>query len=256
MSLFIASLNSGSNGNCYYVGNKQDAVLVDAGISRKETERRMHRLGLTIDKVRAIFISHEHSDHIRGVEVLSRKHNIPVYMSPATYLSSSLDIAPELLRTFTPNEKIDIAGLSIHALPKQHDGIDPFSFTVTHDGTTVGVFTDIGEPCSNVIGHFSHCHAAFLEANYDETMLEEGKYPVYLKKRIRSQVGHLSNLQALELFNNHRSPSLKLLILSHLSQHNNHPQIVQDLFAKHANGTRIVIASRHEESDVFCVPGE
>ena len=251
MSLFIASLNSGSNGNCYYIGNDRDALLIDAGISCRQTERRMARLGLSVDQVRAVFISHEHSDHTRGVEVLSRKHRIPVYITPATHRNSRLYLDPKLVRPFTAHEQVHIGGLSVTPVPKQHDGIDPHSFTISFNNITAGVFTDIGIACDHIIHHIRRCHAAFLEANYDETMLEEGPYPVYLKRRIRGEEGHLSNMQSLELFQNHRAPFLKLLVLSHLSAQNNHPQIVHDLFTPHANGTRIVIASRDEETELF-----
>lgn len=251
MSLSISSINSGSNGNCYYIGNEHDAVLIDAGISCRETENRMARLGLSLDRVRGIFISHEHSDHIRGVSVISRKHGIPVYITPATLGNTRLSLSPELVRPFTADEPLSFGRLSVFPFHKHHDGNDPHSFTVTCDGITAGVFTDIGTPCENVIDRFSQCHAAFLEANYDETMLEKGNYPFYLKKRIRSDVGHLSNDQALDLFLHHRAPSLKLLLLSHLSAHNNTPQIVSGLFEPHANGTRVVVASRYKESEVF-----
>jgi len=253
MSLFFTSLNSGSNGNCYYIGNEQDAILIDAGISCRETEKRMSGLGLSLEKVRAIFISHEHSDHIRGAEVLSRKYSIPVYMSAVTCLNSVVPVETNLMRTFTAAEKLDISSLRVCPFPKQHDSVDPYSFTVSFNGITVGVFTDIGEACPNLVHHFSLCHAAFLEANYDEVMLEEGNYPSYLKKRIKSSVGHLSNLQALELFTRHKSPFLTHLILSHLSAHNNHPSVVDKLFSQHANGTRIEIASRYKETEVFCI---
>ena len=253
MTLYISSLNSGSNGNCYYIGNDHDAVLIDAGISCRQTERRMARLGLSIGRVRAIFISHEHSDHTRGVEVLSRKHRIPVYITPATHEESRLYLDPELLRSFTSDEPVHIGGLSVNPFPKRHDGIDPHSFTVTFKGITAGVFTDIGTACDQVIHHISRCHAAFLETNYDETMLEEGNYPFYLKRRIRGDEGHLSNTQALEIFRNHCTPSMKFLVLSHLSAQNNHPQVVHDLFIPHANGTRIAIASRYEETELFSI---
>jgi len=253
MSLYITSLNSGSNGNCYYIGNEQEAVLVDAGISCREIERRMTSLGLSVGNIKAIFVSHEHSDHIRGVGVLSRKHSIPVYMSAQTCLSSIIPVEPDLIRTFQSNETINTGSLQVDAFPKLHDSIDPYSFTVHYDGITIGVFTDIGEPCANVIHHFGRCHAAFLEANYDERMLDDGTYPVYLKRRIKSQTGHLSNNQALELFTKHKAPHLQHLILSHLSEHNNHPGIVSRLFEPHANGTRIRIASRYRETEVICV---
>jgi phosphoribosyl 1,2-cyclic phosphodiesterase len=254
--LYLASLNSGSNGNCYYVGNDLDAVLIDAGISCRETEYRMRRLGLSLAKVRAILISHEHSDHIMGVDVLSRKHRIPVYITPSTHLNSRIRADQHLLRPFSANEELQFGSLTVKAFAKQHDAADPHSFTVTGSGITVGVFTDIGTVCEQLIHHFSQCHAAFLEANYDETMLEEGHYPYFLKRRIRGDKGHLSNVQALELFNSYRAPFLELLVLSHLSQQNNHPQVVNDLFAPIANGTRVIIASRFGESEIFSVQHE
>ena len=253
MSLHLSSLNSGSNGNCYYIGNNHDAVLVDAGISCRETEHRFERLGLSIRKIRAIFISHEHTDHTRGVSVLSKKYRIPVFITAATHQNSRLWLDPQLVNSFTTHEPLRIGSLTVIPVPKLHDGTDPHSFTVTGNGITVGVFTDIGLACEHVIRHFGRCHAAFLEANYDETMLKKGTYPEFLKNRIRGGVGHLSNIQALELFTSHRAPFLKLLMLSHLSEQNNRPWIVHELFAPHANGTRIVVASRYEESKLYSI---
>ena len=253
MSLYITSLNSGSNGNCYYIGNEHEAVLIDAGLSCRETELRMSRLGLAMRKIRAIFISHEHTDHTRGAEFISRKYSLPVYITAATHRSGRLKLEPQLIKPFTADIPVQIGELSVHAFPKRHDASEPHSFTVNGGGITIGIFTDIGIACGHVIHHLSQCHAAFLETNYDETMLEEGNYPVYLKRRIRSDDGHLSNLQALELFITHRPPFMSLLVLSHLSAYNNSPQLVNDLFSKHANGTRIVVASRYEETQVFKV---
>jgi phosphoribosyl 1,2-cyclic phosphodiesterase len=252
MSLYFTSLNSGSNGNCYYIGNSHEAVLIDAGISCRETERRMSRLGLSIRKVKAIFISHEHTDHIRGVEVISRKYRIPVFITGMTYDNSRLKLDPLLINGFNANETVQIGNLRVNPVRKQHDAAEPHSFTVYGNGITVGVFTDIGTACEHVVHHFGQCHAAFLEANFDDEMLEKGRYPLFLKRRIRSDEGHLSNDQALDLFINHRPQFMELLVLSHLSAHNNHPQLVHDLFSTYANGTRIVVASRYEESEVFC----
>jgi phosphoribosyl 1,2-cyclic phosphodiesterase len=201
-------------------------------------------------------ISHEHTDHTMGAEVLSRKHRIPVYITPATHLNSLIRIDQHLLHPFSADEELHFGTLTVKAFPKQHDAADPHSFTVTGNGITVGVFTDIGSVCEELIHHFSKCHAAFLEANYDETMLEEGRYPYFLKRRIRGGKGHLSNVQALGLFNSYRAPFLELLVLSHLSAQNNHPQIVTGLFAPHANGTCVAIASRFNESEVFSMHQE
>ena len=253
MPLYLTSLNSGSNGNCYYIGNGLEAVLIDAGISCRETERRMIRLGLSLRSVKAIFITHEHTDHTRGTEVISRKYGIPVYITGATYRNSRLNLDPQKVKPFTADTPVYIGNLRVNPFPKWHDASEPHSFTVSQNGITAGVFTDLGMACEHVVHHLSQCHAAFLEANYDENMLENGHYPLYLKRRIRGMEGHLSNNQALELFTTHRPPWMQLLVLSHLSAVNNHPKIVHELFTTHANGIKIVVASRYEETEVFCV---
>ena len=251
MSLFITSLNSGSNGNCYYVGNSNEAVLIDVGISCRETEKRMKRLGLAINKVKAIFISHEHSDHIRGVSVLSSKFKLPVYITSTTLMNSGLILDEDLVKNFTGCNEIRIGELLVKPFPKMHDASDPYSFIVSGNGINIGVLTDIGSACENVITNFKNCHAAFLEANYDEKMLENGSYPYYLKDRITSDKGHLSNEQSLEIFVKHRSANMSHLILSHLSKDNNCPRLVHELFSKHTQNTHIAVASRYNESEVF-----
>jgi len=253
MCLFISSLNSGSNGNCYYVGNENDAVLIDAGISCRETEKRMKRLGLEMEKVRAIFVSHEHSDHIRGISVLAKKYQLPVYITPNTHRNGGLSIQDHLLFSFSSFDKISIGELIITAFPKIHDASEPHSFVVSCGDVNVGIFTDLGAPCEQLIHHFGQCHAAFLEANYDEAMLEGGRYPYYLKRRISGGMGHLSNRQALEVFKAHRPPFMSHLLLSHLSKDNNCPDLVRDLFQEHAQGTEIVVASRFEETPVYYI---
>jgi len=256
MSLAIFSLNSGSNGNCYYVGNQQEAVLVDAGLSCRETELRLSRSGLSIKKVKAVFITHEHLDHTRGASAIARKHGIPVYISAHTYHQSRWKLNDDMVKHFEPYQEIAVGGLSVNPFPKRHDASEPFSFTVSGNGITVGVMTDIGSTCEHVIRNFGKCHAVFLEANYDEEMLENGSYPVYLKARIRSDHGHLSNHQSLELFTKHRPAFMSHVLLSHLSQDNNNPQLVEKLFKQHAGNIHISVASRHRESPVYHITGE
>lgn len=253
MSLFISSLNSGSNGNCYYIGNEHDAVLVDGGISCRETVKRMKRLGLNPKKVRAIFVSHEHGDHIHGVPALSKKFQVPVYITNETLQQVNLEIREELVHSFTAYQPVVVGSLSVTAFPKFHDASDPHSFIVEGSGVTVGVFTDIGRPCQHVIRNFRQCNAAFLEANYDELMLEHGSYPVMLKRRIRGDHGHMSNGQALQLFLRHKPPFMSHLLLSHLSQENNSPKIVRQLFTRHAGRTEIVVAGRDRETKLYHV---
>jgi phosphoribosyl 1,2-cyclic phosphodiesterase len=255
MSLFITSLNSGSNGNCYYVGNHSDAVLIDVGISCRETEKRMKQLSLSMNTVKAIFVSHEHGDHIKGVSTLANKYSLPVYITSTTAKHGPI-LIKHLAKPFAANEVINIGELTVIPFTKKHDAIDPHSFVIRCKETTVGVFTDIGIACDQVIQYFKQCHAVFLEANYDEDMLENGRYPIHLKNRIRGGQGHLSNRQALELFIRHRPPFMSHLLLSHLSKENNSPELAEALFRKHANNTHVVVASRYKATSVYTITGE
>jgi phosphoribosyl 1,2-cyclic phosphodiesterase len=251
MSVFVSSLNSGSNGNCYYLGTQDEGILVDAGISCRETVKRLKRLGLAAKKIKAIFITHEHGDHTHGASSLSKKYKIPVFITVKTFNAGRLEIDETLLRTFTAYEPVKVGNFQVIGFPKKHDAIDPHSFIVEINNLCVGVFTDIGAACDHVTQNFSRCHAAFLESNYDDDMLLQGSYPYHLKERIRGNLGHLSNEQALNIFLNHRSENLSHLFLSHLSQDNNSPKLVKNLFSKHAGKTEIIVASRQKESKLY-----
>jgi phosphoribosyl 1,2-cyclic phosphodiesterase len=205
-----------------------------------------------MNNLKAIFISHEHGDHIKGVTTLANKYSLPVYITPIT-AKHGPGLIRHLSRTFTADQPVAIGELSITPFTKQHDAIDPYSFIISYKGITVGVFTDIGAACKQVTHYFSQCHAAFLEANYDETMLENGPYPLHLKNRIRGDHGHLSNRQALELFISHRPSFMTHLLLSHLSKENNRPELVEELFTRQARGTNIIVAGRYKATDIFTI---
>ena len=255
MPLFIGSIASGSNGNCYYIGNEEEAVLVDAGISCRETEKRMARQGLSMQQVKAIFVSHEHTDHIKGVSVLANKYQLPIFLTDGTRAACRLAVPDRLLHSLSDLQTVTVGNLQVTSFRKHHDAADPHSFVIKGDGNTVGVFTDIGRVCERMVDFFGRCDAAFLEANYDVDMLMQGRYPFYLKNRIRSGLGHLSNAEALELFVQHRSPTLRHLFLSHLSRDNNDPERVAQLFNEHRKDTEIVVASRDAETAVYCLDG-
>ena len=251
--LQVAALNTGSNGNCFYVGNHQEAVLIDAGISCREIEKRMRRLELDMGRVRAVFITHEHTDHICGLATLTKKYQLPVYITPLTLQHSRLALDTRWVRPFLANKPVKVGAMQVKPFRKVHDAIDPHSFMISCQGIHVGVITDIGHHSREVISHFKQCHAVFLESNYCEDMLWKGSYPYPLKKRISGGQGHISNRQALELFMDHRVKQLTHLFLSHLSGNNNTPELVYDLFRPYQHLARIVVASRHEETPLYWI---
>jgi phosphoribosyl 1,2-cyclic phosphodiesterase len=255
MSLLITSLNSGSNGNCYYVGNEEEAVFIDAGLSCRETERRMAQLGLPMHRVKAIFVSHEHSDHISGIDVLARRYDLPIFLTARMQQYGRIRVEPHHVLLYEAFQPVCIGNLRITAFPKLHDACDPHSFTVADDSTTIGVFTDLGFPCKELIRHFKQCHAAFLEANYDEEMLRTGHYPMHLKNRIRGGHGHLSNDQAVQLLATYKPTFMSHLLPAHLSKENNCPKLVKKLFDQYAGGTTITVASRYDASPVYHIQG-
>jgi phosphoribosyl 1,2-cyclic phosphodiesterase len=253
--LKIASIASGSNGNCYYLENDNDAILVDAGISTKQIVLRMAHLGLSISKVRAVIISHEHTDHVRGVDVLSRKYSVPVFMTQKTYSSYGIIIKDSLLNFFFPGKQLKFGNIHVNPFLKSHDAAEPCSFSVSSQRKNVAVMTDIGLICSNIISHVKDADAIFLECNYDDDMLQTGPYPPYLKKRISSDVGHLSNTQAGMIALEHASSRLKHVFLSHISENNNTPELAFHTFNNLIRQRKdlkpeLFIASRYTESDL------
>lgn len=255
MALYAASLNSGSNGNCYYVGNAHEAVLIDVGISCREVEKRMQRLSLNPKQIKAIFVSHEHGDHIHGVPAFASKFNVPVYITPSTYRAANLSLTKVSVNTFTPNQPINIGELVVLPFPKQHDAADPHSFVVQHKGIHVGIMTDIGRVCDHVVRHLKQCHAVFLESNYDTEMLDKGGYPLALKNRIRNGYGHLSNHEAADLLMQHRPDFLSHVFLSHLSRNNNSPERALAAFQNFQHQSQVLIAPRDKETPLFLIDG-
>lgn len=246
----LCALASGSNGNCYYIGNETDAVLVDAGISAKQILIRINDAGLDASKIRGIFVSHEHSDHIRGVRVLSKRLGIPAWFSQGTFNTIIESEQPELMNIFIPGRAVKSGSFTIHPFLKNHDAVEPCSFRIEHDDWHIGVFTDIGEACEQVKNHLRKCHALFLETNYDEKMLWEGSYPYMLKRRVSSTFGHLSNDQAFELIREHAGPELVHVFLSHLSGENNRPELAVAQFESLTDRFNVMLTSRHTFSEL------
>lgn len=247
----ICALASGSNGNCYYIGNSEEAVLIDAGLSFKQILKRLEAKALDPMRIKALFITHEHGDHLRGARVTGKKLDVPVYMTAGTYRAAFRTWKPISYLAVQDNDPVKIGSLTIFPILKNHDAAEPTSFRIESNGLNIGVFTDIGAPCDNVKNHLKQCHALFLETNYDYQMLKEGSYPYYLKVRIDSTVGHLSNLQAFELLNEHAHPELRCVFLSHLSAENNKPELALGQFKSLEDRFLVKLTDRFAASEIF-----
>lgn len=246
-----AAIASGSNGNCYYVAKGEDVVLIDVGINTKHVELRMAKLGLSPAAVKAIFITHEHTDHIKGLSVFCKRYQIPVYLTEGTYKGTKLRLPEHLVHIINADARIEVGALTVIGIPKYHDAKEPCSFVVTDGVTNVSILTDLGRGCDNVKHVIQHSDVLLLESNYDEEMLRTGRYSYYLKNRISSGWGHISNREALELLLENRSTRLRHLILGHLSGENNTVDIVHQTFAPHCEGIELSIALRTEETPLF-----
>ena len=221
--LSLCMLASGSRGNAIYISDGNTSVLFDAGLSGAEIERRMQKRALIPNELDALVVSHEHTDHIQGVGVLSRRYDLPVYMSSQCPKASLGKIIR--LNHFECGTPFHLNDLIIRPFATSHDAQDPVGFTITRNGTRLGIATDLGIVTAMVKEHLKNCHALIIEANHDMAMLENGPYPWYLKQRIKSRLGHISNKACKELLMEIKHPQLRRVILAHLSETNNTPEM-------------------------------
>jgi phosphoribosyl 1,2-cyclic phosphodiesterase len=228
------ALASGSSGNCFYVGGKKSGVLIDAGISSKRIVESLNKIGRKPESIKAILITHEHTDHIRGVDVFSRNFNTPIFVNEKTLNDRFLCSNSDALNLFNTNETLRIAGLEITSFLKAHKAVEPVFFSLFEKTTkkTVSVVTDAGHCCKNIQQEISESNFVFLESNHDPKMLDEGPYPWHVKRWIKSDIGHLSNTQAGLGVLEHAKPKLKNLVLSHISRTNNSPELALKTFKK------------------------
>jgi phosphoribosyl 1,2-cyclic phosphodiesterase len=221
----LCMLASGSKGNAIYVSDGCTAVLVDAGLSGIEIERRMQSRDISPESLHAIVVSHEHADHIRGVGVLSRRYNLPVYISAKTR-EAALPQIKSAWKTvlFECGTPFKIKSLHIHPFSISHDAIDPAGFTITLNQKKIGIATDLGMATAMVRHHLQSCNLLILEANHDPDMLISGPYPWHLKQRVNGRTGHLSNQDSRILLEDIQHDRLQHVILAHLSETNNTPE--------------------------------
>ena len=220
-------LGSGSRGNCTLVQSKDSCLLIDNGFSGKEVVERLARLGITPDMLSALVVTHEHSDHVKGVGVLARRCNIPVYANEATHRAIEATVgALPLPREFGVGDTFIINELSLHPFSVSHDAVDPVGFTVSDGERTLGYCTDTGKITRLIEYRLQACQALILEANHDVQMLKTGPYPFPLKQRVLSGGGHLANNDSVDFARRLAGGCLKMLVLAHLSAANNHPDLV------------------------------
>jgi len=258
----LCSIASGSSGNCIYVGTEETHLLVDAGISKKRIEEGLSGIGVNPESLSGILITHEHSDHISGLGVMSRKYHIPIYATAETvhgifHGSNVGRIQPELFHYIDPEQQFTIGDVEVTAFSIPHDAANPVGYTFSSGGKKIGVATDIGMFNERIVEHLMGVHALLLEANHDVHMLEAGTYPYYLKRRILGERGHLSNENAGILLSRIWSPELRAVYLGHLSKENNYPDLAYEavrlelkkVHADYESYTRLRVAARECASE-------
>ncbi len=223
-SFCLCPLASGSKGNAIFVSTPDTAVLVDAGLSGIEIQRRMAAVGRTPDDLKAIIITHEHTDHVKGAGVLSRRFNIPVYVTSDTFNACKGLGKIDQINFFECGSAFDIGSLAVNPFSISHDACDPAGLTLKHQGKKIGIATDLGIVTNLVRTHLSRANALYIEANHDPDMLMTGPYPWHLKQRIQSRTGHISNQNARDLVAQICHKDLDHVVLAHLSEENNCPE--------------------------------
>lgn len=220
-------LGSGSKGNCTLVEAGSTRVLIDNGFSGKEIVARLASLGIAPESLAALILTHEHDDHVKGVGVLARRFNLPVYANEATHRAAEAKTGKVAARReFGVGEPFAVEGLRIHPFAISHDAADPVGFVLGDGVCNLGYCTDTGTITRLIRHRLQACHAVILEANHDVRMVKEGPYPLPLQQRVLSNRGHLANPDALDLAAILAGERLRLLVLAHLSEVNNQPDLV------------------------------
>jgi phosphoribosyl 1,2-cyclic phosphodiesterase len=253
-ALSVCMLASGSRGNAIYLSDGKSRILIDAGLSGVEIERRMAGRGLDPKQLDAIVVSHEHSDHIQAVGVLARRFKLPVYISDGTHTAAGGQLGRiETVCHFSCGVPFQIGQLELHPFSISHDATDPAGFTVTANGTRLGIATDLGIATTMVKTHLQDCVALIIEANHDPDMLARGPYPWPLKQRIQSRSGHLSNDDTSLLLKEVLHDRLTHVILAHLSEQNNTPEKARGTVGQALQRTRVnlSVAVQDRCSEIF-----
>jgi phosphoribosyl 1,2-cyclic phosphodiesterase len=262
MKLNFCSLSSGSSGNCYYVGNEFHGILIDAGISASSIRRFLNGIDISMQTIMGVLVTHNHIDHIRGLEVLTRKNHLPVFTTRKIWqsiLSPHMNISTDCIREIPLQQKFHLAGFDIEAFPVSHDAPETIGFHLGAGDKKITIATDLGHICETSAPYLQAANLLVIESNYDEMMLMNGSYPYFLKARIKSDNGHLGNHQTSGFLADNISSNISHICLAHLSKNNNTPEIafqtLQRVFAERGivlNGhPRISVLNRYTPSEVI-----
>jgi len=227
MKLNFCSLSSGSSGNCYYIGNEFHGILIDAGISATSIRKFLKDIGISMQTIMGVMITHNHIDHIRGLEVLTRKNSLPAFTTHKIWesiLTPQKKISRDCIREISLQQKFHLAGFDIEAFPVYHDAPETIGFHICAGDKKITIATDLGHICQTAAPYIKEANLLVIESNYDEEMLVNGNYPYYLKARIKSDHGHLGNHQTSVFLADIFNDNLSHICLAHLSKNNNTPE--------------------------------
>ncbi len=262
MKLNFCSLSSGSSGNCYYFGNEYNGILIDAGIPAGNIRKFLKDKGISMQTIMGVLVTHNHSDHTRGLELLTRKNNLPVFTTHKIWksiVSRQSKISGITVCEIGLQQKFHLAGFTIEAFPVSHDAPETVGFHICAEDFKITIATDLGHICQTSAPYIQAANMLVLESNYDEKMLMNGNYPHFLKARILSDHGHLGNQQCSAFLAENVGENLRHICLAHLSKENNTPdlalQTLQQTFADKGISTngqlQISILNRNVPSEVF-----
>ena len=256
-SMTAICLQSGSSGNCTYIETKDAKILVDAGITAIQVERRLRELGRDPHSVDALLVTHDHADHARHMGVYQRKFGIPIHVTSGCLEAASRSMelgAMNDVHTFRPGQCVELGDTRVRSIPTPHDGTQGVAFVVASGGKRLGVLTDLGHVFDELRSVIGSLDAVILESNYDPDMLSRGSYPAFVKQRIRGPRGHLSNEDAAELLRDHASNRLRWACLAHLSEENNDPELALRVHRRIV-GRRFALrlAGRHAATEAMMI---